>query len=70
MVYGYCSISTKRQSIERQKRNIKAAFPEAVIVEEAYSGTSVKRPQWDRLLQKLKENDVIVFSSISRILLV
>ena len=66
MVYGYCSISTKRQSIERQKRNIKAAFPEAVIVEEAYSGTSVKRPQWDRLLQKLKENDVIVFSSISR----
>ena len=40
-VYGYARISTNKQNIERQIRNIKAAFPEAVIVKEAYTGTKV-----------------------------
>ena len=31
-VYGYARISTKKQSIERQIRNIEAAYPGAVIV--------------------------------------
>ena len=66
MVYGYCSISTKRQSIERQKRNIKSAFPEAVIVEEAYAGIAVNRPEWEKLLRKLDTKDVIIFDSVSR----
>ena len=30
-MYGYCRISQKKQSIERQIRNIKEAYPEAVI---------------------------------------
>lgn len=66
MVYGYCRISTKKQSIERQIRNIKAAFPEALIVEEAYTGTSVNRPEWNKLYRALKENDVVIFDSVSR----
>lgn len=40
MIYGYCRISTGKQSIERQIRNIKAAYPGAVIIEEIYTGTS------------------------------
>ena len=66
MVYGYCRISTKKQSIERQIRNIKVAFPEAFIVEEAYTGTSVNRPEWNKLYRALKENDVVIFDSVSR----
>lgn len=66
MVYGYCRISTKKQSIERQIRNIKAVYPNAVIVEEAYTGTSVNRPEWNKLYKKLKENDIIIFDSVSR----
>lgn len=66
MVYGYCRISTKKQSIERQIRNIKATFPEAFIVEEAYTGTSVNRPEWNKLYRALKENDVVIFDSVSR----
>ena len=46
MVYGYCRISTRKQSIERKIRNIKSAFPSAVIVQEAYTGTSVNRPEY------------------------
>jgi len=38
-MYGYCRISQKKQSIERQIRNIKEAYPEAVIIEEAFTGT-------------------------------
>ena len=34
-VYGYCRISRKEQSIDRQIRNIKAAYPEAIIIQEA-----------------------------------
>ncbi len=66
MKYGYCRISTKKQSIERQVRNIKSAFPDALIIEEAYTGTSVNRPEWNKLCRKLKENDTVIFDSVSR----
>lgn len=32
--FGYCRISTGRQNIERQERNIRTAYPNAVIVKE------------------------------------
>ena len=31
-VYGYCRVSTMKQSIERQIRNVKEKYPDAVIV--------------------------------------
>lgn len=66
-VYGYARISTKAQSIERQIRNIKAAYPEAVIVAEAYTGTKVEgRKEFERLLKVVKDTDKIVFDSVSR----
>ena len=41
MIYGYARISRPQQSIERQKRNIKAYDVNAHIVEEAYTGTKM-----------------------------
>ena len=38
-VYGYCRISTSRQNIDRQIRNIQSAYPDAVIIQEVYTGT-------------------------------
>ena len=35
MEYGYCRISTRKQSIDRQIRNILSEFPKAKIIEEA-----------------------------------
>ena len=66
MIYGYCRISTKKQSIERQIRNIKEVFPDAKIVQEAYTGTSVNRPEWNKLYKRLTSNDTVVFDSVSR----
>ena len=51
-IYGYCRISTKSQSIERQIRNIIKEFPEADIVEEVYTGTSLNRANWLKLKRK------------------
>lgn len=64
--YGYCRISTAKQSIERQVRNILREYPEAVIVEEAFTGTTMNRPKWERLLKDLKPGDTVVFDSVSR----
>lgn len=65
-LYGYTRISTRKQSIERQIRNIKAEYPEAVIIQEAYTGTKIDRKEWNKLFNTVKENDTIVFDSVSR----
>lgn len=65
-VYGYCRISTKKQSIERQIRNIKSVFSNAIIIQEAYSGTTLNRAEWNKLYKRVKEADTIVFDSVSR----
>ena len=65
-MYGYCRISQKKQSIDRQIRNIKSAYPEATIIEEAYTGTSLDRKEWNKLFKKVKDGDTIIFDSVSR----
>lgn len=64
--YGYCRISTPKQSIIRQVENISKAYPTAKIIEEEYTGTKMSRPKWDSLVKILKSGDVLVFDSVSR----
>ena len=66
MIYGYSRISRAKQSIERQIRNIKAAYPEAVIIEEVFTRTRIDRKEWNKLTSKVKCGDTIVFDSVSR----
>lgn len=65
-IYGYARISTAKQNIERQIRNIKAAYPDAVILQEAYSGTTIERREWQKLMKTAKGGDTIIFDSVSR----
>ena len=64
--YGYCRISTRKQSIDRQKRNIKAAYPNAILIEETYTGTKIDRKEWNKLIRKVVAGDTIIFDSVSR----
>ena len=64
--YGYCRISQKKQSIERQVRNIRNKYPASIIIEEAYTGTTINRKEWNKLFNKVKEGDTIIFDSVSR----
>ena len=57
IVYGYCRISTKKQNITRQINNIQRDFPSATIICEAFTGTKMDRPEWNKLYKKLKKNE-------------
>lgn len=66
-IYSYNRISTSKQSIDRQIRNAKALYPNAIIVEEVFTGTKIyNRPKWNDLIKKVKAGDTIVFDSVSR----
>lgn len=66
MRYGYCRTSKPKQSIERQIRNIKAAYPDAVIVQEVFTRTRLDRPEWLKLMRRIQPGDEIVFDGVSR----
>ena len=67
MEYGYARISTAKQNIERQIRNIKQSYPDAHIVKEVFTGTKIQsRKELDKLLKQVKEGDKIIFDSVSR----
>lgn len=67
-VYGYARISTKKQSIERQIRNIREFCPEVnKIYQEAYTGKKVSgRKEFENLRKRVKPGDTIIFDSVSR----
>jgi len=66
-VYGYCRISTNKQNIERQVRNIQAVNKSAAIIRETFTGTKFQgRVELDKLLSKIKPDDTIIFDSVSR----
>ena len=66
MTYGYCRISKPKQSIDRQIRNIRKAYPDVTIVQEAYTGTTINRKAWNKLFATVKSGDSIIFDSVSR----
>ena len=67
MIYGYCRISTNRQNIERQIRNIQKAYPDAIIKQEVYTGTKTDgRKVFEQLLKIVRSGDTIIFDSVSR----
>lgn len=67
MIYGYCRISTDKQNIERQIRNILKYCPDAIIKQEIYTGTKTDgRKMFEYLLKIVRAGDTIVFDSVSR----
>ena len=67
MIYAYCRISTPKQSMERQVRNILKFCPGLVIYQEVYTGTKVDgRRKWEQLLRTVQPGDTIIFDSVSR----
>lgn len=67
MIYGYARISTNKQNIERQVRNILKAYPEAKIIKETFTGAKFQgRKDLDNLLKRLKPTDTIVFDAADR----
>lgn len=65
-IYGMTRVSTRKQNIERQVRNILALYPEAIIVREYYTGTTQERKEYQKVFKLAKAGDTLVFDSVSR----
>lgn len=66
--YGYVRVSTKDQNPERQylaleERNV----PAKNIYLDKMSGKDFLRPQYKKMLQKMKEGDLLIIKSIDRL---
>lgn len=74
VVYGFARISTPKQNIERQVRNILEKYPSAYIIKETYTGTKVvnQGTEWKKLYDLIKKDVsqgkkvTLVFDSVSR----
>ena len=65
---GYARVSTPKQKLERQIKNLKEAYPGIVIVSEVYTGSTDNRPKWKKLMRQCKAGNVkkLVFDEVSR----
>ena len=67
-VYGYVRVSSKEQNEERQMIAMKQfGVDERSIFIEKQSGKDFNRPQYCRLMKKLKAKDTLVVKSIDRL---
>ena len=68
MIVGYARISTPKQTLRRQIENLKAAYPDIVVISEVYTGSTDDRPKWKKLLRQCRAGIVskVVFDEVSR----
>lgn len=66
--YGYIRVSAKDQNPERQLIALREqGIPEKNIFTDKMSGKDFKRPQYRRLMKRLKPDDVLIIKSIDRL---
>ena len=64
MIYGYVRVSTREQNEERQLIAMRDFGVDRIFTDKQ-SGKDFDRPQYQKLLRKLKKDDVLVIKSIS-----
>ena len=67
-VYGYVRVSSRDQNEERQMIALRGTgVKEENIYLDKQSGKNFDRPQYKKLLKKLKKNDLLCVKSIDRL---
>ncbi|MDR0317391.1 MAG: recombinase family protein [Lactococcus lactis] len=68
MIYGYARVSTQGQDLEGQLEELQeAGVLEHNIYREKMSGKTTERPEFKKLLAKVKKGDTIVVSKLDRL---
>ncbi|HHT97297.1 MAG TPA: recombinase family protein [Clostridiales bacterium] len=68
MIYGYCRVSTKHQSLSRQiDALVKHGVNERFIFSDKYSGSTLNREGLNELLVLIKPDDTLVIKEIDRL---
>ena len=70
MIYGYARVSTQAQaregnSLEAQEKALRNAGA-SLVFSDTYTGTKNDRPQLDRLLETISEEDILVVCKLDR----
>lgn len=66
--YGYIRVSSKDQNPERQYVALtEAGVPQNHIYLDKMSGKDFSRPEYGKLLSKLKKGDLLIIKSIDRL---
>lgn len=67
-IYGYIRVSTKDQNIQRQLTALKPlSIKKKNIYIDKQSGKDFNRPQYQKLIHKLKKDDLLYIKSIDRL---
>ena len=71
MIYGYARVSTKGQakdgnSLEAQEKILRENGA-TVIYHDAFTGTKVDRPKLNKLVEMLKDGDILIVSKLDRL---
>ena len=71
MVYGYARVSTRGQaahgnSLEDQRIILRENGAEK-IYEEHFTGTTMERPELDRLMEKIQSDDTLIVTKLDRL---
>lgn len=70
MIYGYARISSRSQldnnSIEQQEQEIKARYPDAEMHHEQFTGTTVNRPVFQEVIEKMQSGDILAVTKLDR----
>ena len=71
MKFGYIRVSTRKQardgnSLEAQREALTAAGVEKIYTD-AFTGTRMERPEWDKLRAQLRRGDVLIVTRLDRL---
>lgn len=66
MIFGYARVSTDDQNFDSQLDALTAAGAERIF-QEKRTGKSRERPELERLLDQLREGDVVVVAKYDRL---
>lgn len=65
-VFGYARVSTRKQDLSAQVDELKQAGA-TVIYQEKYTGTTAKRPEFDKLMKKVVAGDTVIVTKLDRL---
>ena len=67
MIYGYARVSTKEQNLDRQLEEFKKYNIDKIYCEKKSGKNFKDRDEYQKMLKKLKEGDLLIIMSIDRL---
>ncbi len=65
-IYGYARVSTVKQDLSSQVDDLKQAGA-TKIFKDKYTGTTANRPEFDKLMAKIKSGDTLIVTKLDRL---